>query len=116
MATESSSEQPLVSVLIPVYNAEKYIETALTSITKQSYKNLEILVFNDGSSDSSIDILRRLAAQDGRIVLHDSSINYGYVRHLNEGLAVAKGKYIARMDADDIALPERKRWLFSLEK
>jgi hypothetical protein len=107
MSLNSSLAQPLVSVIIPVYNAAAYVESALGSIMMQTYQNLEILVFNDGSTDNSAKIVAALAARDSRIVFHDSSINYGYVKHLNKGLVEARGKYIARMDADDIALPER---------
>jgi glycosyltransferase involved in cell wall biosynthesis len=96
---------PLLSVIMPVYNAEKYVYEAIDSILKQSFVDFELLIFDDCSTDSSREII--LSFRDSRIRLIDSSVNTGYVKHLNEGLLQAKGKYIARMDADDIALPDR---------
>ncbi|WP_226163551.1 glycosyltransferase family 2 protein [Hymenobacter terricola] len=96
---------PLVSVLMPVYNAAPYVEQAVRSILEQTFADFELLIFNDGSQDASSEIIRSI--QDERIRFFDCGQNSGYVVHLNEGLRLAKGKYIARMDADDIALPER---------
>lgn len=100
-----TSQKPLLSVLMPVYNAAPYIEAAVRSILEQTFIDFELLIFNDGSKDNSSDIIRSI--QDNRIVFTDSVQNLGYVTHLNEGLRRARGKYIARMDADDIALPAR---------
>lgn len=97
--------QPLVSVVVPVFNAQQYLAEAIKSIFNQSYKNFELLVFNDGSTDQSLRVLRSFS--DDRIRLFESKENRGYIYHLNKGLELAKGKYIARMDADDISLPER---------
>lgn len=99
------SVPPLVSVLMPVYNAGPYLREAILSIIEQEFTDFELLVFNDGSTDDSSAIVR--AIQDPRISFFDSSINKGYVTHLNDGLRMAQGKYIARMDADDVALPAR---------
>jgi glycosyltransferase involved in cell wall biosynthesis len=96
---------PLVSVLMPVYNAGLHVEEAIRSILSQTFTNFELLVFNDGSIDNSSAIIK--AIQDERIIFFDHAKNAGYVAHLNEGLRIARGKYIARMDADDIALPQR---------
>lgn len=101
------SAAPLVTVIIPVYNAAAYVGEAIGSILNQTYRNLEVLVFNDGSKDNSADIIRDLRDQDPRLKFFDSVENFGYVVHLNRGLELAQGKYIARMDADDSALPER---------
>lgn len=97
---------PEVSVLIPVYNCGDYLEASLCSMVKQTLHDLEIIVVNDGSTDGSGTVLDRAAATDHRIrVLHQP--NGGIVAALNAGLEVARGRYIARMDGDDVAWPER---------
>ena len=102
-----TDSQPLVSVIIPVYNAEKYVEQAVRSIMTQTYKNLEILITDDSSTDGSFAILQRLAEEDPRIKLFKNEQNQKIVRTLNALIERANGKYIARMDADDISLPKR---------
>jgi len=97
---------PLTSVLMPVYNAEKYIRAATESILSQTFTDFEFIIINDGSTDGTLDILEEYAQQDRRIRLI-SRENKGLVATLNEGVGLAKGSLIARMDADDIALPER---------
>jgi glycosyltransferase involved in cell wall biosynthesis len=97
---------PRVSVLLPVYNAERYVAEALRSIVTQTFTDFELLIVDDGSTDSSRAILERFAAQDPRIRLV-SRPNTGYLLALNEMLARARGEYVARMDADDVALPAR---------
>ncbi len=87
---------------MPVYNAEATLLEALTSLRAQTFKSLEIIVINDGSTDGTLDLLR----QQSGIKLLDHS-HRGITSALNDGLAVAKGNYIARMDADDFSLPER---------
>lgn len=101
----SQEHLPKVSVIMPVYNASAYVEKAINSILNQTFINFELLVFNDGSSDQSSEVVRSI--KDNRIRFFDYDQNSGYVKHLNEGLLLARGEYIARMDADDIALPER---------
>ncbi len=96
------SDCPLISVILPVYNSEKYIKASIESIINQTYKDFELIVIDDGSSDKSVDIIRSYMKLDKRIVLI-SRKNYGLVETLNDGLKVAKGKYIARMDSDDIS-------------
>lgn len=98
---------PLVSVIIPVYNAEKYVEQAVRSIINQTYTNLEILCCDDCSTDGTFAILQKLAAEDSRVKLFKNESNLKIVRTLNSLVAAANGKYIARMDADDISLPKR---------
>lgn len=100
-------EKPLVSVIIPAYNAEKYVEQAIRSIMNQTYKNLEILVTDDSSTDNTLKILQKLAEEDSRISIHHNEQNKKIVKTLNDLVGRAKGKYIARMDADDISLPKR---------
>ncbi len=96
---------PVLSVIMPVYNAEKYVYEAIDSILKQTFADFEFLIFDDCSTDSSREII--LSFRDSRIRLFTSPVNTGYVKHLNDGLVKAKGQYIARMDADDIAAPDR---------
>ncbi|MCC3155280.1 glycosyltransferase [Hymenobacter sp. BT770] len=96
---------PFVTVIMPVFNSELYIEEAINSIINQSYKNFEFLIFDDGSTDNSLALIKKY--KDKRLTVFHHSVNTGYVRHLNEGLKLAKGDFIARMDADDIAKPDR---------
>ena len=97
---------PAVSVILPVYNAAPYVEAAVQSILAQSFENFELLLIDDGSTDDSAGILRRLAGTDVRIRLIQRE-NKGLIASLNEGLALARATFVARMDADDIALPRR---------
>lgn len=90
---------------MPVYNGAKYLKDAMDSILSQTYAYFEFIVINDGSSDASEDII--LAYKDERIVYLKNETNSGLIFSLNKGIRHAKGRYIARMDADDIALPER---------
>lgn len=98
---------PLVSVIIPCYNAEKYVEQAVCSIMNQTYKNLEILIIDDCSTDHSFEILKKLANEDSRIKIGKNENNSKIVKTLNKLINQATGEYIARMDADDISAPER---------
>jgi glycosyltransferase involved in cell wall biosynthesis len=100
------SQSPLISVLMPAYNAERYVAQAVASILTQTLGDFEFLIVNDGSSDRTPTILERYARQDSRIRLI-SRPNTGHIVALNEMLHLARGEYIARMDADDIALPQR---------
>jgi glycosyltransferase involved in cell wall biosynthesis len=93
----------LVSVLLPVYNAERYLVAAIESILRQDYPHLEVIAIDDGSTDNSLAILERYRK---RITIV-SRENRGLIATLNEGLAMARGDLIARMDADDIAYPTR---------
>ena len=99
--------KPLVSVIIPCYNAEKFIEKSVRSILNQTYTNLEILIIDDASEDHSANIIEILAKEDDRIRFFKHSINKNIVFTLNELINISNGKYIARMDADDISLPDR---------
>lgn len=100
------NNNPIISVVMPVYNAEKYLDEAIQSILKQTYGDFEFIIINDGSIDKSLEIIEKYKKQDERIVLI-SRENRGLIASLNEGIKKAKGKYIARMDADDISLPNR---------
>ncbi|WP_369769536.1 glycosyltransferase family 2 protein [Flavobacterium sp. WC2416] len=96
---------PIISVLMPVYNCEQYIREAVDSILNQTYADFELLVIDDASSDGTVSILK--SYKDSRIQLIEKPINTGYTNSLNLGLQLAKGRYIARMDGDDISLAER---------
>lgn len=95
----------LVSVILPVYNAEKYIESAILSILNQSLPDFELIIINDGSNDSSKQIIQSF--DDKRIKYIENEKNLGLIATLNRGIKICKGKYIARMDADDISMPKR---------
>lgn len=100
-------EIPLVSVVLPCYNAERYLAEAVVSIIDQTYKHLEIIIIDDCSVDRSPEILQSFAAKDNRISLYRNDTNIKLVATLNKGCRLAKGKYIVRMDADDVATPDR---------
>jgi len=102
-----SDSPPYVSVVMPVYNGEKYLREAVESILAQTFRNFELIAVDDGSTDDSASILASYHQQDERIVILTHSKNQGIVSALNRGLKIARGKYIARMDADDVSLPER---------
>jgi glycosyltransferase involved in cell wall biosynthesis len=95
----------LVSVVMPVYNSEKYLREAIDSVLSQSYKNIELIIVDDGSTDSGGDIV--LSYADPRIRLIQNEKNSGIVFSRNRGLEAAGGEYVATLDSDDIALPDR---------
>ena len=97
----------LVTTVLPCYNAEMYIEESVYSILNQTYKNIECIVIDDASTDQTCALVERIAAHDVRVKLFRKEQNTGYTESLNMGLKLARGKYIARMDADDLAMPER---------
>jgi len=99
--------KPLVSVLMPAYNAEKYIREAIESILSQTYKNFELIIINDCSTDSTKKIIQKYAKKESRLVLINNEENLKISKTLNKGLELAKGKYIVRMDADDWSYPDR---------
>lgn len=97
---------PTVSVLMPVYNAERYVAEAVESILSQTFDDFELVAVDDGSKDGSRAILEGYAARDARVRVI-SRPNTGIVGALNDGLAACRGELVARMDADDVATPER---------
>lgn len=102
--------QPTVSVIMSVYNAESYLHSAVKSILNQTFTDFEFIIIEDCSTDNSKNILLELAKEDERIQLIVKDKNEGtegFIKNLNLGLTTAKGKYIARMDADDLSLPYR---------
>lgn len=96
---------PSVSVVMPAYNAERYLREAIDSTLAQTYTDFELIIINDGSTDATKDII--LSYSDSRIVYLENEQNSGICVTLNKGLDTARGRYIARMDADDIMMPER---------
>lgn len=96
---------PKISVVMPVYNGEKYIKEAIDSILSQTFPDFEFIIINDCSTDNTESIIK--SYNDSRIRYIKNEKNLGVAESLNKGLDVAKGEYITRMDADDISLPER---------
>ena len=96
----------LVSVILPVFNGEKYLVESIESILNQTYSNFEFIIINDGSSDKSLKIIKKYNKLDKRILVI-SRENKGLIASLNEGIEKSKGSYIARMDQDDISLSSR---------
>jgi len=101
------NSNPLVSVIMPVYNCETFIDEAISSIVNQTYENLEIIVIDDNSYDGTIEKLRLWQNQDSRIQLFINETNLGISKNLNLGIVNSRGKYIARMDGDDICFLNR---------
>ena len=98
---------PEVSVIMSVYNGKKYLKEAIESILNQTFPNFEFIIVDDGSTDKTPKILKEYAKRDKRIKIITNSENIGLTKSLNKGIKLAKGKYIARMDADDVSLSER---------
>ena len=101
----SDIRQPLVSVLVPIYNVETYLEQCLSSLASQTLDNIEVLCINDGSTDSSPAIIQSFLDRDRRFRLVDKS-NSGYGDSMNKGLDVARGKYVAILESDDFMEPD----------
>lgn len=97
---------PCVSVLMPVCDGERYLEEAIRSILDQTFRDWEFIVINDGSTDGTAEIIERYRLSDPRIRVYEQP-RRGLVAALNRGLTLARGAYIARMDADDVSLPDR---------
>lgn len=98
---------PKISLIMSVYNGEDYLSEAIDSVVNQSFTDWELIVINDCSTDSTSEILSRYEAQDSRIKVHTNEVNLRLPSSLNKALTLAKGKYVARMDADDICMPNR---------
>jgi len=102
----SNTHVPLVSVVMPVHNAQRYLAEAIESILKQTFTDFEFIIIDDGSTDESAVIMQDYARRDARVRVHCQP-KRGVVCALNKGLSVANAPLIARMDADDVALPAR---------
>jgi len=101
------SDSNLISVLLPVYNCEQYVEKAIQSILDQTYTNFELLIIDDYSNDNSGEIINNFTKFDDRVSVIRNDDNLGITKSLNKLLSLAKGKFIARQDADDISQKER---------
>ena len=95
----------LVSIVLPIFNGQKYVRAAIDSILCQSHENFELIIVDDGSTDDSLTIVSSYA--DPRIKIFKNKKNLGIVDSLNRGISLSNGEYIARMDSDDIAFPNR---------
>ena len=94
-------KKELVSIVVPVYNCENYIERCIKSLLEQTYKNIEIILINDGSKDRSLDICKKYSNIDKRIVIIDKK-NEGVSKARNTGIKKSNGKFISFVDADDL--------------
>jgi len=95
-----------ISIVVSIYNADKTISSMIESVLNQTYKDFELILINDGSKDKSLEIINQYVQKDNRIILIDKN-NSGLTKSLNIGLEKATGKYIARIDADDIWFPDK---------
>lgn len=109
----SENNLPLISVLLPAYNVERFVEAAVLSICNQTYHNLEIVIIDDFSTDKTYEILQRLALVDKRIKLFRNPENLKLVKTLNFGLKKISGEYVVRMDSDDISNSNRIEKLYN---
>ncbi|MBQ7096663.1 MAG: glycosyltransferase [Clostridia bacterium] len=99
--------KPDISVIMSVYNGETYLTEAVESVRQQTFQNWELVIINDCSTDSTAEILVGFASKDERIKVHTNEVNLRLPASLNKAVSLCSGKYIARMDADDICLPDR---------
>ena len=99
--TGAAGRQPLVSVIMPAYNAEKYIGEAIASVCAQTYENWELLILDDGSADRTAEIAQAYAQRDARIRVLRNLQNMGVARTRNRGFDLAQGEWIALLDSDD---------------
>ena len=97
----------LVSIIMPAYNAEKYIEEAIQSVLKQTYTNWELIIVNDNSADDTEKIIKKYQGEDKRIKLHSLPKNQGVANARNTAIQNARGRYLAFLDSDDMWLPEK---------
>jgi Glycosyl transferase family 2 len=108
-----SAAKPLVSVLLPVHNGEQWLRTAVQSILAQTFTAFELIIIDDGSTDSSVQCISDLVHSDARIVLVQQQQQRGLAETLNNGLQLARCELVARMDADDVAVPRRLQRQYS---
>lgn len=103
-----NNSSPKVSIIMPCYNAEKYIEKAIQSVLEQTYRNFELIIIDDNSDDKTAQIIEKFAENDFRIkyVIKNKS-ERGISASMNKGIEMSRGKYITRMDSDDVIVPEK---------
>jgi glycosyltransferase involved in cell wall biosynthesis len=107
MKNKNKNQNPLVSVIMPVYNAGNFLMEAIESILNQTYQNFEFIIVDDASTDNSFNVINYYAKIDKRIKPLRNKKNLGIAKTINKALSHVKGQFIARMDADDIAMPNR---------
>ena len=114
MKSKQTGALPLITVAMPIYNAGEYLPDAVNSIIAQTYTNWELFIIDDGSTDNAINSVESI--KDARIKILNDGLNKGLAARLNQAIDLAKGQYFARMDQDDISMPERfKMQLDALE-
>lgn len=103
----SNSSLPLISVIVPAFNSERYIRNTIASIQSQSFTDWEVIIVDDNSSDKTVSLLEVICAEDDRVKLIKLNENFGAAFSRNQGIRAARGRYIAFLDSDDIWLPEK---------
>lgn len=115
MNDESTTKKPKVSVIVPVYNVEKYLDQCLDSIVSQTLDDIEIIIVNDGSTDESLKVINKYAERDSRIKVVNQT-NGGYAKAVNKGLSIASGEYVAEVDSDDYINRNMYKKLYEIAK
>ncbi|MED9987894.1 MAG: glycosyltransferase, partial [Streptococcus salivarius] len=115
MSGKTMKDNPIISVLIPIYNVEVYLEECLRSLQDQTFRDFEAICLNDGSTDGSKAIIEAFAAMDDRFILVDKP-NSGYGASMNKGLSLARGEYISILESDDTMFPDALETLYSLQQ
>lgn len=103
----NTQQKPLISVVMSAYNSEEHLAEAIESILQQSFTDFEFIIIDDASTDQSLSVMREYAAHDSRIIVLENAKNMRLAASLNKGIEQARGEFIARMDADDVALVDR---------
>lgn len=106
--------KPLISVIMPAHNAQKYISRAIESILNQTFKKFELIIINDSSTDKTLDIIKSFSKKDSRVKIVNNDTRLDIAHSLNKGISLAKSNIIARMDADDIAFSNRLELQYKL--
>ena len=101
----TSNENPLFSIVLPTYNREKYLPRAICSVLAQNFTNFELIIIDDGSKDNTEKLVKKFADKDKRIRYVKNEKNSGLIYSANKGIDLAKGRYITRLDSDDIIYP-----------
>jgi len=100
-------DSPLISVILPVYNGEDHLIECVESVLNQTFEDFEFIIVDDASTDKTVPMLKEFATKDNRIIIVTHQVNQKQTAAANTAIKLAKGKYLARMDADDVALPNR---------
>lgn len=100
-------EEVMVSVIMPAYNAEQYIEESTASVLNQTFRNVELIIVNDCSTDNTLEIIKHISQNDSRVIVIDNATNLGCANSRNKALLEAKGEYIAFCDSDDVWVSEK---------